>query len=195
MKKNILLFAVSLFLFSTNSLLAQDVSVTWGKNNASGKRDTYKLLGETSDNGVFVLRTGKKSRKYLEKYASEGYTKEFSKELSFSLKKNSRKKRYRISLKGIYVLKDVILILATKYDKKTDKFSIYAKIFDFNGNEKSGWKELENVYSAKSRKKGKYEVEMSKDKSKLLIKHTVYTKRKELEERYAYSVFDNELIK
>jgi hypothetical protein len=192
--KKIFTLIFSLLLIAQNSY-SQDIDLTWGETVASGKRDGYVLLEEAKGGGVFVMRIDKKRRKYIEKYSGDGYSKEFSELINFSLKKNSNKKRDLLSYEEVYVMKDAILVFATQYNKKTDLYTIYAKSYSFDGSEKSSWTKLESISSSKSSRKGSFEVKLSEDKSKLLIIHNVYTKRKELENRYEYSVFDSELIR
>lgn len=183
-----------ILLIISNTAIGQNVNITWGNNIPSQKRSKYSLLHEASDKSILIQHTDKKRRMFLEKYSNDGYSLVSSNQIDLTLIKNSNKKSDRLSFEKIYVMKDAVFVFASNYNKEVDLFSIYAKIYDFDGNELSNWKKLESVSASSSRRRGEYDVEISHDKTKLLIKHTVYTKRKELEERYSYSVFDLELI-
>lgn len=170
MIKKLQAIATLFFLaFSFQTLSAQQVDVTWGKLNKPERRGTgYTVLDEVSD-GIIVMKTDKKGRMYLEKYDNEDYSLVYSREIDFNPDKREQSKKKRLDYEEVLVMNNGVVVFGTKYDKKADRFNLFARKFDFDAQPDGGWEKIESIVAKKKSDKGDFTIKLSADKKTFLV--------------------------
>jgi hypothetical protein len=194
MLKRLFYFPVLFLLVFAGTLKSQNVDITWGRVNIAEKRAGYQFLGHASDGSLFIMKTDKKGRKYLEKYDNEEFRHLFTSKIDFQVTKNSNSKKDKLDFEDIFMLDKNIVVFASKYDKQEDYYNLYARLYNFDGEESGDWEKIESIYSTRKRKSGNFDITLSKDKSKFLIKHTLPDKKKE-PKKYCFTSYDSKLEK
>ncbi len=187
MKRGLLL--ILLLLFLTHKTKAQDIKITWG-NPLASRHSSYKLLREDNKGNFILVKRdySGKGKWYIEKYTSRNHSKIFSQQINLSLKRGSKKKKYRLEYEDAYAMDNSILILAVKYERKLTAYKVYLKVFTLEGLEKSQWVKVENITAPAFYGKIDYKISFSNDKSKLLIQRNSNNK-------FVYSIYNSDLDK
>ena len=183
------LFAV---FISFSCLNAQNVEVTWGKDNISPKKTTLSGIIGSDKEGFFVLRTGYASlfnpnpTRILEKYSKEDNALIFSRELKVTAV-NSKK----VQFEALYCIKGKLLLFTSFYDKALNKNTAYAQEITEDG--KSGEAiEVDNITAESKRNTGNFDFRLSEDSTKILVYHNPPFDNY-ADEKFSYKLLDSDL--
>ena len=180
-------------LIISSTAIGQNINIAWGKLNRPEKRAvSFNILGERQG-GIFVAKSDKKKNWYIERYGYDDLTIDFTRDVDFSLKKNSKSKKDRLDYEKVLLLDETIIFFATKYDKKAKQFNLFARIYNFEGKPEGKWEKIEYIQGEKKRRKGDFNVQVSEDKKRFLVEKALPTKKKEVE-TFSFVIFDNQLV-
>lgn len=195
MRKHLLHYTLSILLTSVSLLLnAQSVDIKWGKLNQPAKRGTgYSIIGER-DGGIFVLKTDKKENRYIDRFNLDDLSFDASHEIELSKKRNSRKKADQLEYDKILLMKDKLIVFATKYEKKLRQLHLYARRYGLDGKSDGRWEKIAKIQGEKKRKKGSFSVEISEDKKFFVVEEALPQNKNENAESFNFMVFDSDLV-
>lgn len=191
MKKiTILLFTVLAVQF----LSAQNASVTWGEEFKMRKGSTDLEVVFADNTGIYVKESHMALKSYfvigatmresatlikLDKNLTEVYRQDFNKELSG--------KEYE----RFFFLKEKLFVLASKYERKEKKLTLFAAQADKNSGELIGeWTEITNWQKEEKGDDINYNITYNADSTKMVIVSSVEGKGKN---NYEVREFDNKL--
>lgn len=146
------------------------------------------ILGEDDDN-IYVINNKKKM-------AIEAFSKSNKLNRKYSEPfENPKIDNKKTELEAFKFVGDKIIFSYSYFDKKSDIYTIFAKVFDTKSGKFLDKKiDLVNADVEKKKRKGNFEVLISKDNSKIFIYHQAYYKAKKKYIR-KYFLYDNNFKK
>lgn len=181
-------------LIISSTAIGQNINIAWGKLNRPEKRAiSFNILGERQG-GIFVAKSDKKKNWYIERYGYNDLTIDFTRDVDFSLKKNSKSKKDRLDYEKVLLLDETIIFFATKYDKKAKQLNLFARIYNFEGRSEGKWEKIEYIQGEKKKQKGDFTVQISEDKKRFLVEKALPLQKNENVEKFSFVIFDNQLV-
>ncbi len=188
-KKTLLFIAflhLSFFVYGQELKLKKNVKITWGEEIKMKKDSYYSKVVYASENSI-CLAKWMKGDFYLEMQNKNLQT---LKEQEIDLKPNKKD----LSLEGTFEFGDLLILLASRTDKKSKTNSLYYKTIDkFTLKEKSDWNLLSEIFFLKNRRNGYFNYTLSEDENKLLIYISQPVEGKDSPERFGFKVFDQSM--
>lgn len=164
-----LLFLASIFTLPT--LSAQEVNIEWG-DRVELKEKVFEVLGENS-NGIYTVG-GKGKKFFLENFDSKTYAKKFSKELIIK-----QEDGLKTELAKMLILDENLIMLTYALDKDAKATRVYGYLLDKQGKPTSKRIDILTSYFEKKSRAGYQDIRVSRDRSKLLVCNSTYTKKGE----------------
>ncbi len=151
---------------------AQAQNVKWGQENKATSKHYYPtILGEDSE-GIYTFAQ-ERNKYVVEMFNKKTMAKEFSREVEPPRIKGIKK----VEIENVEFIDGQFLVFISQYKKESKKNEVYA----FTVNAKTGKTNDKHVTVLdipveKKRRRGDYDVYISEDKSKILVKHEGYYK-------------------
>ncbi|MBL4705114.1 MAG: hypothetical protein JKY54_11360, partial [Flavobacteriales bacterium] len=179
-KKNLIAsFVLACLLFVGNSNFAQE-KIDWGKLQTSKKKSYYpKIIGEDKENIYVYADVGNAA--VIESFKIGDFTNKLSKEVT-PQKINGNK----CKIENVIFVDGMFYVFQSYYDKKAKVSNILVYNLDAKTGNKIGKDvKLFEVTVEKKRRRGSFNVTVSKDRSKILVNHAAYyASQKKFKDKY-----------
>ena len=162
MIKKLLIALVLAFPFV--QVQSQNVNLSWG-SDISSETNVLKILGKT-ETGHYAL-TNRKKKFFLEHFSGAAMTRDFTTELEFR-EEDGRKSE----LANIFYLDGQLSLFTVAYDKPNKDYHIYGYLLNEKGQITGTRKDIITVHVDKGRRRGKFSIELSRDRTKMLVLHS-----------------------
>jgi len=155
-------------LLLLNNSFAQE-KINWGKLQTSTKKSYYpNILGEDDDNIYIYADVGNAGM--IESFKKGDFTRKLSKEIT-----PQKIDGNKCQIEEVTFVDGKFYVFISYYDKKAKVSNIYVYNMDGKTGAKVGKeKKLFEVEVEKKRRRGNFNVTVSKDKTKMLVNHIAY---------------------
>lgn len=143
---------------------SQDVDLSWGED-ISSETNILKILGET-ETGHYAL-TNRKKKFFVEHFSGATMTRDFTTQLEFR-EEDGRKSE----LANIFYLDGQLSLFTVAYDKPNKDYHIYGYLLDEKGKMTGPRQDIITVHVDKGRRRGKFEIKISQDRTKMVVMHS-----------------------
>jgi len=187
MHKTFLLFSAALFL--APSLHAQSktdkADVTWGAEEDIKKDGTFEYV--IADDGDAVYQSMSRKRDLFVQRMDLGLHVTYQKQIDLELDKK------KLVLRRTLITQDNVVVFASYYDKKLDENQLYTETYaksDFSPVKRLT--KIARIPAEKASQAGSFDVEVSPDKSKVMI-YMAIPNEKEESRKFEIQVFDSDM--
>jgi hypothetical protein len=155
---------LGIFAMCLSFTLPAQVDLTWG-DDIDGETNVLKILGLT-ETGHYAL-TNRRKDFFVEHFSGATMTRDFTTELEFR-EENGLKSE----LANIFYLDGQLVLLTVAYDRPNKVYNIYGYLLDEKGKISSDRKDIITVEVDKGKRRGEFDIKLSRDRSKILVLHT-----------------------
>ncbi|MEO8733025.1 MAG: hypothetical protein ABI373_01705, partial [Flavobacteriales bacterium] len=182
-------FLLSAALFLAPSLHAQTktdkADVSWGPDQDMKKDGAFNYVIDDDGDAVYQLMSRKRDL-FIQRMDLSLHV-EYQKQLDLLLDKK------KLSLEKILVTQGNVVVFASFYDKKLDENQLYTETYDQKDFAPvKRLTKIARIPAEKASKSGSFDVEISPDKSKVLV-YIAKPNEKDEDRKFELQVFDNDM--